>query len=72
MTQRLERAFLEAAKLSDSDQEIFADFLLAELQDEREWNFRFASRPDLLAKLADEAREDHRAGRTENADDLLR
>ena len=71
MRKQLERAFAEAAKLPDSDQERFAEFLLAELRDEREWRERFSSRPDALARLAEEAREDHLAGLTEPIEDLL-
>ena len=71
MTNRLELAFAEVAKLPDADQESFAEFILAELHDEREWQKQFAARPDILAKLADEARQEHRAGRTKPLEDLL-
>ena len=71
MTQRLERAFAEAAKLPDADQESFADFLLAELHDEQAWREQFDSRPDFLARLAAEAREEGRAGRNEPIENLL-
>ena len=68
----MELAFEEAARLPESEQESFAEFLLAELHDEVKWQAAFASRPDVLARLADEARADSRAGRTEPLEDLLR
>jgi len=71
MTKRLELAFEEAAKLPEPEQESFAEFLLAELQDEARWQSAFKSRPDVLAMLADEARADHADGRTQPLEDLL-
>ena len=71
MTKRLELAFEEAAKLPEPEQESFAEFLLAELRDEAKWQAAFASRPDVLARLADEARSDHAAGRTRPLEDLI-
>jgi hypothetical protein len=71
MTSRLEEAFAEAAKLSEPEQETFAEFLLAELREEREWQTRFSARPDVLSKLAQEARADHAAGRTAPLEDLF-
>ncbi len=72
MTKRLELAFAEAARLPEGEQDSFAELLLAELHDETKWQAALASRPDVLARLANEAREDHRAGRTEPLEDLLR
>lgn len=72
MTKRLELAFEEAAKLPESEQESFAEFLLAELHDEARWQAAFRSRPDVLSTLADEARADYRAGRTQPLEDLLK
>jgi HSP90 family molecular chaperone len=71
-TNRLERAFAEAAKLPESEQENFADFLLAELEDENHLRELFSNSSDVLTRIADEAREDHRAGRTEPIENLLR
>ena len=72
MSTRLEQAFQEAAKLPESDQESFAEFLLAELNDDQGWRARFSSRPDVLSKLADEARADYAAGRTRPIEDLFK
>ena len=55
MTQLMERAFTEAAKLPDPEQDAFASLLLAELDSERRWSQAFASTQDQLATLADEA-----------------
>ncbi len=67
MTQLLDEAFARAAELPEGEQERFARFLLAELASERRWAELFASpeSDDLLARLADEALSEHRAGRTQ-------
>ena len=72
MSTRLEQAFAEASKLPDSDQDLFAEFLLAELLDEKEWQSKFAESQDALARLARESREDNAAGRTRPIEDLFR
>jgi len=72
MTKQLELAFAQAAKLPEAEQKSFADFLLAELNDELKWQAAFAARPDVLAQLAREAREDRLAGRTEPIENLLK
>ncbi|HEY2990430.1 MAG TPA: hypothetical protein VGL11_22130 [Candidatus Binatia bacterium] len=65
MTKLLERAFKEAAKLPKKEQDALARALLEELASERRWDELFAGSQDLLGQLADEALEEHRAGRTE-------
>jgi hypothetical protein len=65
MTKSLEQAFAEAAKLPAAEQDAFAQFLLAELKSEERWARAFASSQDELAKLAQEALADYRAGRTQ-------
>jgi hypothetical protein len=64
MTQLLERAFTEASKLPESEQDAVASLLLAELESERRWAHSFASSQDELAKLADEALREFEAGET--------
>lgn len=64
MTQLLTKAFDEAAKLSEQEQNILANWILAELISELRWKKAFASSEDLLAQMADEALIEHRAGRT--------
>lgn len=66
MTELLEKAFGEAAKLSPQEQDAIASLLLAELESERRWEKKFARSQDALVKLADEAVQDDDAGRTED------
>ena len=72
MSDRLKLAFEEASKLSELEQEEFAEFLLAELADEQQWKALFARSADQLSKLAAQARREHRAGKTQPLGDLLR
>ncbi|CAN5253209.1 hypothetical protein BH10PLA2_BH10PLA2_32490 [soil metagenome] len=62
MTSLLERAFAEAAKRSVAEQELLASRLLAELAVEDEFDKAIARSTDKLARLADEALAEHRAG----------
>lgn len=64
LTTMLETAFAEAAKLSPQEQDMFAAWMLEELQSERRWREAFAQGADVLAELADEALQEHRAGKT--------
>jgi len=64
MTKLLERAFTEAAKLSDKDQDAVASLLLTELQSERKWDQAFASSQEQLGQLADEALGEFERGET--------
>ena len=65
-TKLLQQAFDKAAELPEDRQEAIARILLAELESEQKWGELF-SRPeseDLLERMAAEALEAHRAGRT--------
>jgi tripartite-type tricarboxylate transporter receptor subunit TctC len=64
MTSLLEKAFAEAAKLSQDEQDAVARFLLQELEFEREWDKRFAESQSQLDQLAQEALAEHLAGQT--------
>ena len=64
MTQLLEKAFAEAAKLPDDEQDTFAALMLEELHAEQRWDDAFARSQDVLAQMADEALAEHRAGKT--------
>ena len=68
MTKLLQKAFEEASKLPEEEQNALARALLEELASERRWDELFAGSGDLLSKLAAEALDDHRAGRTEELD----
>jgi len=68
MTQLLERAFSEAAKLPEPQQNAVASLLLAEMDSERRWSEAFAASQDQLAALADEALREFKAGETRQMD----
>lgn len=64
MTELLEKAFAEAAKLSQEEQNSLAAWILEELASEQRWEQTFANSADALSQLADEALAEHRKGRT--------
>jgi hypothetical protein len=68
MTRLLQKAFDEAAKLPEDEQEVLASRLLAELGAEDEFDRAIAGSSAKLAKLAREALEEHRAGKSEPLD----
>jgi len=72
MTTRLEQAFTEASKLSPKEQDVLADWVLAELRSEKKWDKLFANSQEVLSKLASEALAEHRSGQTQelNPDEL--
>ena len=51
--------------LPNEEQVAFAAFMLAELESERRWNELFARSQDLLARMAEETRQEYRAGLTQ-------
>ncbi len=64
MTTLLNKAFQEASKLPEVEQNAFGKWLLDELASEREWERLFAESEDVLSKLADEALQEHAEGKT--------
>ena len=64
MTQLLEKALSEVAKLPPSEQDALAAILLEELASEKKWGELFAKSQDKLAELAQEALAEHHAGKT--------
>jgi hypothetical protein len=68
MTTLLQQAFAEAAKLPPAEQELLASRLLAELTAEDDFDRAIACSSDKLARLAQEALDDHRAGTTQELD----
>lgn len=64
MTEKLKKAFEAAEKLPADAQDALAAAILEEVAVEGLWEASFARRPDALERLADEALEDYRAGRT--------
>lgn len=65
MTKLLEKAFTEAAKLPEEAQDRIAAHLLQELADDAKWDASFAASGSLLERMAAEALEEYREGRTE-------
>jgi hypothetical protein len=64
MTQRLELAISELAKLPEPAQDTIATFILDQIADEARWNEAFARTQDQLAELAKRARAEAATGRT--------
>ena len=70
MTDLLQKAFAEASKLPESEQDAFARLLLEELADEQHWKRSFDASQDRLRKMAKEAKEEFRRGEAEPWSDL--
>ena len=68
MTELLKKAFERAEALPCDEQDAVARWLLEELASEKRWSEAFAASQGRLAELANEALEEHRAGRTEPLD----
>lgn len=64
MTVLLEKAFSEAQKLSDHEQDVLASIIIDELLATRKWDEAFAGSQEQLEKLAEEALADLKAGKT--------
>ena len=71
MTELLEKAFAEAAKLPQEAQDMLARMLLDDLVAEEKWDDAFANSQDKLALLADEALAEYRDGKTKALDEIL-
>lgn len=59
MTELLERAFTEAAKLSETEQQELGAWILEELASEQRWQDLLTRSADTLAQLADQALAEH-------------
>jgi len=68
MTKLLERAFAEASRLPEAEQDSLAERLLSEIESDLQWDDAFARSGNLLSRLAEEALEEHRAGLTQDLD----
>lgn len=64
MTKLLERAFKEASRLPEVEQNALAKWVIEELEAEGKWEKAFAGSEDILERLADEAIAARRQGRT--------
>ncbi|MBZ5564445.1 MAG: hypothetical protein LAP13_18745 [Acidobacteriia bacterium] len=63
MLKLVEKAFTEASKLPQDEQDSLARLHLTELASERQWSEAFAKSQDALTKLADEALAEFDAGK---------
>jgi hypothetical protein len=68
MTELLEKALQQAARLSAAEQDRIARLVLDEIEDEARWDATFAGSQAKLADLAAGAREDIAAGAVRNED----
>ena len=68
VTELLDKAFDEAAKLSEEEQRELATWILAELESDNRWGQAFSDSQDQLSKLADEAHRENARGRTKDLD----
>ena len=59
------KAFEKASALPDDEQDAIAALLLGEMDEEREWDSRFAATQEQLGSLADRALQQHRRGETD-------
>jgi hypothetical protein len=71
MTSLLEEAIQKAIKLPDQEQDALASILLEQMESDRKWEESFARSTDVLEKMAEEALEEDRQGRTVDLDSLL-
>lgn len=68
MTRLLEKAFAEASRLPDGEQDSLAQWLLHEFASDQQWQQALSSSQGKLADFAAEALAEHRAGRTRDLD----
>lgn len=68
MTKALKDAFEAASRLPEADQDQLAAAIVQELAADARWEAALASAPDPLARLAEEALAEHRAGRSRPLD----
>jgi hypothetical protein len=68
MTALLQKAFQKASSLPEKDQDSFAKFVMAEIDDETEWEESFSSSQNELALMAREALAEYKTGTTKPMD----
>jgi hypothetical protein len=64
MSNLLDEAYAAAKKLPEEEQEAIGAQLLAEIEDNRRWDELLAQPSEVIERMADQALEDHRLGRT--------
>jgi hypothetical protein len=68
MTRLMKEAIEKLQSLPEEKQDAVADFLLGELEADKNWDDTSTKHASKLRKLADEALDDFRAGRTSELD----
>ena len=68
MTSMLEKAFIEASKLPDVEQNALARWVLEEIESDRKWDSLFAESENALGQLALEALSEEKQGKTTTLD----
>lgn len=68
MTDLLEKAITELHKLPDDEQNLIAEWILAELNDDARWRESFARSQPQLKHLAQKALDEYHQGRTQTLD----
>lgn len=71
MTELLEKAFAEAARLPEEDQDMLARTLLEDFAAEEKWDETLANSQEKLAALADEALAEFEQGETRPLEESL-
>ena len=64
MTKLLEQVFTEVEKLPEVEQNALAKWLLTEISSEKKWDKAFADSEESLDKLAHEALQEYKQGKT--------
>ena len=68
MTRLMEKAVEALRSVPEDQQDAVAGFVLSQIESDRRWSATSTQHADNLRKLADEARDDFRAGRTSELD----
>ena len=71
MTELLEKAFAEAARLPEEEQDMIAKALLEDFAAEEKWDSTLANSQEKLATLADEALTEFEQGETRPLEESL-
>ena len=71
MTELLEHALRKVAMLPREEQDAMASQIIETLEDEAAWKATLARDPGKLRRLAEDARQEHREGKTAPLDELL-
>jgi len=71
MTELLKKAFEAVSKLPPESQDAIAARMLMDLEEESRWDEAFAKSQDELARMADEAIGEFKAGKTVPLENIL-